>query len=108
MKSRRYRLGCVSLMVLAGLSFANCSGPDRATSVVIITMDTTRADHLGPYGYDDAQTPTIERLAADGTLYERAYSVTAETPNPVCTAGFSLAVRFLPASPWSVKPASGP
>ena len=42
-------------------------------------MDTTRADHLGPYGYEAAQTPTLDRLAAEGTVYERTFSVTAET-----------------------------
>ncbi len=37
-------------------------------------MDTTRADHLGCYGYDAIETPNIDRLAAEGTLYERCYT----------------------------------
>jgi len=79
MRVRRHRLGVAVLVVLVGLPLVSCSGPERPKSVVVITMDTTRADHLGPYGYELAQTPTIDRLAAEGTLYERAYSVTAET-----------------------------
>ena len=79
MRAHRCRLGVAVLGILAGGLLVGCSGPDRPVSVVVITMDTTRADHLGPYGYEGAQTPTLDRLAAEGTLYERAYSVTAET-----------------------------
>ncbi len=50
-----------------------CDPPPRP-SVLLITLDTTRADHLGPYGYAAAQTPTYDRLAAEGTVFTRAYS----------------------------------
>jgi len=43
-------------------------------SVLLITLDTTRADHLSPYGYGLAETPIYDRLAAEGVLFERAYS----------------------------------
>lgn len=43
-------------------------------SVLVITLDTTRADRLGPYGYALADTPTYDRLADEGTVFERAYS----------------------------------
>jgi hypothetical protein len=75
MRARCHRLGVAVLVVLAGLPVVSCSGPERPKSVGVITMDTTRADHLGPYGCDKAQTPTLDHLAAEGTLYERAYSV---------------------------------
>jgi arylsulfatase A-like enzyme len=67
------------LVILAGVGLIRCSGPERPKSLLVITIDTTRADHLGAYGYTAARTPTIDLLAAEGTLYERAYSVTAET-----------------------------
>lgn len=44
-------------------------------SVVLITMDTTRADHIGAYGYDKAMSPTVDAFAANGLRFERAYSV---------------------------------
>ena len=44
-------------------------------SVVIITMDTTRADRIGAYGYEKALTPTVDGIAQDGLRFERAYSV---------------------------------
>lgn len=50
-------------------ALSNVTGP----SVLIITLDTTRADHLGPYG-SHVQTPIYDRLAKDGTVFERAYS----------------------------------
>jgi arylsulfatase A-like enzyme/lipoprotein NlpI len=48
------------------------------SNVVIITIDTLRADHLGCYGYKQVRTPNIDSLAADGIRFERAY-----TPVPI-------------------------
>ncbi len=64
-------------MVLIALLIAAASGCAPATdrpSVLLITLDTTRADRLGCYGYADAETPTLDRLADEGTLFERAVS----------------------------------
>lgn len=44
-------------------------------NVLIVTLDTTRADHLGCYGRAGALTPTLDALAAGGVLFERAYTV---------------------------------
>lgn len=43
-------------------------------NVLLITIDTLRADHLGCYGYKDVQTPTIDALARDGILFPMAIS----------------------------------
>ncbi len=43
-------------------------------NVLIVTWDTTRADRLGPYGYPNANTPTLDRLAAEGIVFEQARS----------------------------------
>ncbi|MEO6239436.1 MAG: sulfatase-like hydrolase/transferase [Vicinamibacterales bacterium] len=43
-------------------------------SVLLVTIDTLRADHVGAYGHAAAHTPTIDRLAAGGTRYTRAYA----------------------------------
>jgi arylsulfatase A-like enzyme len=42
--------------------------------VVVITLDTTRVDHLGCYGYERPTTPNIDELAADSLVYDRAIS----------------------------------
>ncbi len=44
------------------------------TPVVLISIDTLRADHLPAYGYGGVETPAIDALAADGVVFERAYS----------------------------------
>jgi choline-sulfatase len=43
-------------------------------SVILITLDTVRADHLGCYGNKNIQTPTLDGLARDGVVFERAIS----------------------------------
>jgi len=47
-------------------------------NVVLITVDTVRADHLGCYGHKGVRTPHIDRLAGDGVLFQKAY-----TPVPI-------------------------
>ena len=42
--------------------------------VVIVTLDTTRADRVGAYGYAKARTDTIDRLAKDGIRFDMAIS----------------------------------
>jgi arylsulfatase A-like enzyme/Tfp pilus assembly protein PilF len=42
--------------------------------VIIVSIDTLRSDHLPAYGYGGVETPAIDRLRADGILYERAYT----------------------------------
>jgi choline-sulfatase len=43
-------------------------------NVILITIDTVRADHLACYGDKDIQTPTLDGLARDGIVFERAIS----------------------------------
>jgi arylsulfatase A-like enzyme/Tfp pilus assembly protein PilF len=47
--------------------------------VILITLDTTRADRLGGYGDPDASTPTLDRLVREGTLFEEAWTTTPVT-----------------------------
>jgi arylsulfatase A-like enzyme len=48
-------------------------------NVVLVTLDTTRADHIGAYGAARAATPTFDGIARDGVLFERAWTVTPLT-----------------------------
>jgi choline-sulfatase len=45
-----------------------------ATNLLIITIDTLRADHVGAYGYKAAHTPTLDKLAREGALFTHAYA----------------------------------
>jgi arylsulfatase A-like enzyme len=49
-------------------------------NVVLITLDTTRADHLGCYGYAKPVSPCIDRFAATGVLFANAYCTASVTP----------------------------
>jgi arylsulfatase A-like enzyme len=57
------------------------AGPATAERphVVLITLDTVRADHLSLYGYERATTPFLERLARESTVYTRAFAPGAMT-----------------------------
>ena len=45
-----------------------------ARNLVLITIDTLRADHVGAYGYARARTAALDGLASSGALFERAYA----------------------------------
>lgn len=47
---------------------------DPGLSVLLVTIDTLRADALGSYGKADAGTPTLDRLAAGGVRFERCHA----------------------------------
>src|SRR4029077_2974239 len=56
-------------------------------------IDTLRADHLPAYGYKNVRTPAIDALAADGVVFERAYSHAPQTL-PAHAALFSGQLPF--------------
>jgi hypothetical protein len=60
---------------------ASPSGGARAvrTNVLLVTIDTLRADHLGTYGYRRATSPRIDALAARGVVFERAFTLWPKT-----------------------------
>ncbi len=49
------------------------------TNVIIISVDTLRADHLSCYGYPRRLTPVIDTLAKDGIRFSRSFTVTPLT-----------------------------
>lgn len=54
-----------------------CSFPSLAAEpkhLLLVTIDTMRADRLGCYGYSKASTPVIDALASEGVVFEKAYS----------------------------------
>jgi arylsulfatase A-like enzyme len=59
------------LALASGLAPAGCGPAPPRTSVLLVTVDTLRADHLGCYGYRRTTSPHIDRLASEGALFER-------------------------------------
>lgn len=52
---------------------AACAQP-TPPNLVLVVVDSLRADHLTPYGYERETSPALELMASKGTLFERAYS----------------------------------
>jgi membrane-anchored protein YejM (alkaline phosphatase superfamily) len=70
-RRRALALACAFLFAAA----AACRGRARPTNIVLITLDTTRSDFVGAYHPGNARTPALDRLAAEGTLFENAQSL---------------------------------
>jgi arylsulfatase A-like enzyme len=70
--------GTALALVLALAVAAGCGQP-AGKSIVVITLDTTRADHLGCYGYPLPTSPNIDALSQQGVLFEQAYAPMPQT-----------------------------
>lgn len=51
----------------------------RRPNVLVVTLDTTRADHTSAYGYERRTTPRLEETVAQGVRFEAAYAPMATT-----------------------------
>ena len=80
------RLAAASLLCLAagagGYSTRHDPGPQN---IVLVTLDTTRADRLGLYGDASATTPVLDRLAREGVVFDRVESVAPLTLPAHCS-----------------------
>jgi arylsulfatase A-like enzyme len=81
-----HRLLRAGLALAAGLLFA-CDRPEPRpdADVVLITVDTLRADRVGLFGAARATTPHLDRFFAAGRAYTRAYSAASSTSPSVAT-----------------------
>ncbi len=80
----------VGVMFLYGVwlaLFSGCSADHRAAdpdpepfNVVLISIDTLAADHLGLYGYARNTSPNLDRYAGNAIVFENAYSTAPKTP----------------------------
>lgn len=73
----------VSVLVLVVLLVSNGCGkktaaPDRP-NIILITIDTLRADHLSCYGYSRQTSPFIDSMATQGVLFRQAYATSSWT-----------------------------
>jgi arylsulfatase A-like enzyme len=74
----RRRLSALFL-ALAALASACGEGAAQRPNVLLVTIDTQRADALGIYGNPGGHTPHIDRLAADAVVFEQAVTSSGTT-----------------------------
>ena len=67
-------ISAVAALIVAGGCRADTppSAPPDRPNVLLVTIDTLRADHVGCYGYKDATTPAIDALAKRGVRFDTA------------------------------------
>ena len=68
------------LMACAACSLAPQPAPAKPATIVLVIIDTLRADHLSPYGYSRRPTtPHLDTRAESATVFDRAYSSSSWT-----------------------------
>ena len=78
----RRLIGLVAFAALCAVSGCTSSPPK---TVVLVIIDTLRADHVGAYGYERDTTPNLDQLAAEGEHYTRAFAQSSWTLPAVST-----------------------
>ena len=73
---RRSAKALSGLVALAAFGCGRAQQPPetRPRNLLLITIDTLRADHVGAYGYARGRTPVLDALAAGGVRFDRAYA----------------------------------
>lgn len=75
------------LVAIAALSGAACkkkeppptAEPARPSDIILVTLDTTRRDHIGAYGYERPVSPNLDGFAKGADLYTKAYASSSWT-----------------------------
>lgn len=89
-----FPLVLILFFILTASVFFSCSRLKSSDlNLLLITIDTTRADHIGCYGYKDTETPNIDRVAAEGVRFEKAYTsipITLPSHSSILTGTYPL------------------
>jgi arylsulfatase A-like enzyme len=67
------------VIVCVVVALSACGKPATVENIVLVSIDTLRADHVSAYGYAQKTTPEIDALAARGVLFENAYAPSSWT-----------------------------
>src|SRR4029078_9516477 len=70
----------VAALLLALFSCSREESERRPWNVLLVTLDTTRADALGCYGANGNPTPVLDAIASEGTRFDAAIASAALTP----------------------------
>lgn len=81
----KYKIGIVATVIITvlGICLFGLKTSRSSPNIIIIMIDTLRADHLGCFGYERNTTPNIDRLASESLNFKRAISASSWTPPSV-------------------------
>jgi len=68
----------VLLLLVSGYAFFVFS-QEKRKNIIIISIDTLRADHMGSYGYGRDTTPGLDAFSCEGIVFDRAYTQASST-----------------------------
>ncbi|NDD29376.1 MAG: hypothetical protein EB084_14035 [Proteobacteria bacterium] len=73
-------LVCLAMVAVAvAMRAVSARSPFKPRYIVMVSIDTCRADHLGAYGYGRPTSPSFDRIARQGTLFTNAFSQSDES-----------------------------
>ena len=86
LQDQKHRMGRTPALILtvAAAVLCACSRPTAVAgpNLLLITLDTVRADHLGSYGSASAETPNLDRLAREGARFDSVMAAAPLTLRP--------------------------
>ncbi len=86
MSSLPFRWFLFAVLVLAAAGAGGCRRREAVPfNLLVVTLDTTRADSIGAYGNRDACTPNLDRLAREGVMFRNCYAAVPLTLPSHCT-----------------------
>lgn len=95
---RRAQTRAPALLWAAALLLGCSPSPARPPNILLISIDTARADHFSAYGYERDTTPVLAALAREGALFESAFApsaTTAPSHASLFTSAYPLAHRVV-------------
>ena len=76
---KKYLFLLVVSIIFVQPGYITAAPGDGPPNILLISIDSLRADHLGCYGYDKDTSPVMDELAASGALFENTISTTSWT-----------------------------
>jgi len=94
MKFELNKILIITFVLVVALSMVGCGKKEVWNgNILIITLDTTRSDHIVSYGYDKGSTPNIDRLANEGIRFANCYTsipLTLPSHSNIFTGKYSI------------------
>lgn len=72
-------------LAIISLNLLSCQKKEEPLNVILITIDTLRADHLSCYGYNRNTSPNIDKIASKGVLFQNTVASSSFTPPSMAT-----------------------